>query len=247
MCLCHDTAGAAAPSLLQQLLAALTVLAGYWPTLLLEHVPGLGLLLLQHPGLGAAEAKAVLALLAQLLQHAAADGSSGAQPAAPLPALLLLPLLQQAAFGGSGDAKVWAGHALALLPRLGGSGHCSESTAAAQLHGEAAAAATADALLHRLWSDPLQARHWLASLRLELAAPPAVDGGSRAARDQQTLDAGTLAVACALLQHPAEAVQRAALRAVVAAVTASPLLGLTLLPLLVQQLQGHVESFLSGE
>ncbi|KAL4440636.1 hypothetical protein ABPG75_003637 [Micractinium tetrahymenae] len=72
-------------------------------------------------------------------------------------------------------------------------------------------------------------------------------GGGRAAREQQQLDSGTLLVLCALLQQPDKAVARAVLRATAAAVEAAPLLGLTLLPLLLHQLQGQVKLFLLGK
>ena len=171
-------------------------------------------------------------------------------------ALLLLPLLQQAAFSSSKECKQWAGHALSLLAGLSaGSGSqtskqgCSTADQS-QLHGAAAAVRIAEQLLARLWQSPLEAHHWLASLQLLLAA--ASGSGSRGdasklSKDQQQLDPGTLLVASALLQHPTAAVQQAALRALVAAMDASPLLGLSLLPLLVHKLQQQVERFLSGE
>lgn len=245
VCLCYDAVAAAAPSLLQQLLAALSQLAAHWPQLLLQHAANLGMLLVQPPGvpLGAAEAKAVLALLGQVL----ADKTATAGQHGQLPALLLLPLLQQAAFSSSRDVKQWAGHVLALLGQLGG---CSGDSSAdiPLLHGAAGAAQAAQELLGSLWRQPLQARHWLASLHLELTTPSSDDyRGNRLARDLQQLSGGTLLVLCALLQHPEEPVQRAALRGAVAALEATPLLGLSLLLLLVHQLQRQVELFLSGE
>lgn len=262
VCLCHDAAGAGAPALLQQLLAALSQLAGYWPEALLPHAAHLGMLLVGPPGapLGAAEAKAVLALLGQLLQPSAgADvlhADQQGQQSTQLSALLLLPLLQHVAFSGSRDAKQWAGHVLAQLQRHTDHATAASSTTASaagdstsQLHGAAAAAQATQQLLASLWSRPVEARHWLASLHLSLASLTGDSGSgtSRPARDQQQLDPGALLAVCALLQHPEERVQRAALAAAVEALAAAPLLGLSLLPLLVHQLQRQAESFLSGE
>jgi hypothetical protein len=263
VCLCHDAAQAREAALLQQLLAGLAHLAAYWPNLLLPHAAGLGMLLMPQPtgapaaALGMAEAKALLALLAQLLQQAAeqtpgrtALGCSKQQ--AHLPELLLLPLLQQVAFSTSEIVKQWAGHLLSLLskqpPITSSTGSAMEAVPRPALHGAAAAAQSAQALLHQLWQHPGQARHWLASLQLTLGCRPvgSVSGG-QAAKDQQQLEGGAVLVMCALLQHPAEAVQRAALRTAGAAMEATPLLGLTLLPLLVQQLQRQAELLLSGE
>jgi len=257
-CLCHEAAAEQAAALLQQLLAALSHLASYWPQALLPHVPDLATLLLQ-PQLGSAEVKAALALLGRLMQQApaapsgeVAGSSSIGQP--KLPALLLMPLLQQVAFGGSKDVKQWAAHTLALVQQMSDRGASSSngggsgSTVAdlqGSLHGAAAAAEGAQLLLHQLWHHPLQARHWLASLQLELGSSGA-SSGAVASREQQQLDGSTLLVLCALLQHPGEPVQRAALRTAVAAVEVAPLLGLSLLPLLVQQLQRQVLLFLSG-
>ena len=257
VCLSHEAAAAQAPALLQQLLAAMAMLAGHWPAAVAAHAASLGALLLQHPiaaPLGAAEAKAALALLASLLQHHAEMRGTGAAGGEQLAALLLLPLLQQVAFGGSKEAKQWAGHALALLRSLNasaasGNGAAGSKTQAGRLHGAAAGAHASQQLLRRLWQHPLEARHWTGSLRLALAASSSSsrEEGGRPAKDAQQLDSNTLLVACALLQHPAEPVQRAVLRALVAALGATPLLGLSLLPLLVHQLQGQVERFLSGE
>ena len=250
--LCLEAAAERAAALLQQALAALAHLAGYWPQTVAPHAADVGLLLVQHP-LGSAETRAALALLAQLLQAAGGDGAAGGPE---LAAWLLLPLLPLVAFSGGQDVKQWAAHALAQLQQLGASGGGTsvpppEPLAAAlgSLHGAAVAAHASQHTLHRLWQHPLEARHWLAALQQELARPSAAGagaGGGRAARDQRQLSAPTLLVLCALLQHPAEAVQRAALRAGVAAVEVTPLLGLTLLPLLVQLLQRQTERFLSG-
>ena len=171
-------------------------------------------------------------------------------------ALLLLPLLQQAAFSSSKECKQWAGHALSLLAGLSaGSGSqtskqgCSTADQS-QLHGAAAAVRIAEQLLARLWQSPLEARHWLASLHLSLTAASSSSSRgdvSKLSKDQQQLDPCTLMVVSSVLQHPAAAVQQAALRGLVAAMAATPLLGLSLLPLLVHQLQQQVERFLSGE
>lgn len=258
VCLSHDAAAAQEPALLQQVLAALRQLSAHWPSLLLPHAATLGTLLLQHPAqapLGTAETRAALALLSSALQHLA-GAPSGCHRQGLLPALLLLPMLQLTAFSSSKDVKQWSAHVLAHLQKLSnspsGSGPAPTSGAPAgvRLHGPAAAAQAAEQLLHRLWHRPLEARHWLASLQLSLAGPPAggsSGGGSRAVRDQQQLEGGVLLVLCALLQHGEEGVQRAALRAVGAALQATPLLGLSLLPLLVHELQRQVEAFLSGE
>ena len=252
VCLCHEAAKAQAQALLQQLLAALATLAGYWPQAIRPLVAPLGALLLQHPAaaqLGAAEHKAVLSLLAQLQpQEFGAAAAAHGQPPSALPAMLLLPLLQQLAFSSSRDVKQWASHVLGglhvLAPSTG-----SEAAGQPQLHGGAAAALAAQHLLQRLWEHRSEARHWLVSLHLSLAGTSSGsrDDGARPARDQQQVDSGTLLVLCALLQHPAEDVQRAALRSTVAALAATPLLGLSLLPLLVHQLQQQMERFLSGE
>ncbi|PRW05754.1 RST1 isoform X1 [Chlorella sorokiniana] len=256
VCLCHEAASAEAPALLQQLLAALSLLAGYWPGEVAAHAGSLGSLLLQHPGtqlLGAAEAKAALALLATLLQHLAAEECRPAIDSQQLAALLLLPLLQQAALGGSRECKQWAGHALLLLRSLSTAAsspsmHAGKAAQHSYLHGTSAGVRAAEQLLARLWQHPLEAQHWLASLQLSLATSPGGSGeGSRPGKDQQQMDRGTLLVACALLQQPAEAVQRAALRSLVAAMAATPLLGLSLLPLLVHEMQRQVERFLSGK
>lgn len=223
------------------------------------HSASLGALLMQHPSgqlLGAADAKAVLALLAALLQHLAADGSQAALENQQLAAFLLLPLLQQAAFGGSKESKQWAGRALSLLRNLSVAARDTNSVGCStaqpsKLHGSAAAVHTAAQLLARLWQHPLEAQHWLASLRLSLtshaSSSSSREEGGRPSKDHQQLDRGTLLVTCALLQHPVQAVQQAALRALVAAMAATPLLGLSLLPLLVHELQRQVERFLSGE
>lgn len=222
------------------------------------HAASLGALLLQHPTaqlLSAAGAEAALALLAALLQHLVQEGSCAAVDSEQLAALLLLPLLQQAAFGGSKESKQWACHAMSLLRSLPAatsrpSASSCSATQRMQLHGTAATVHIAEQLLARLWQRPLEAQHWLASLRLSLAPPfgsSSREEGSKPSKDQQQLDRGTLLVASALLQHPSETVQRAALRAVVAAMAATPLLGLSLLPLIVHQLQHQVERFLSGE
>jgi hypothetical protein len=267
--LCHDAALAEAPALLQQLLAALSLLAAYWPQLVLPHVAGIGMLLAQLAGpsgaLGSMEACAVLALLSQLLSEPAAgppapDINAAGPPAGPDTcslALLLLPLLQQLSFSGSKDVKQWAAHVLSLVQKLvqklrGASSTSSPPAdlALGSLHGPAAAAQASLERLRRLWGHPLAARHWLASLQLRLARVSA-SGGSRSGgggvgRDQQQLDTGTLLVTCALLQHPAEGVQRAALKAALMATAAVPLLCLSLLPLIVHQLQCQVQLFLSG-
>ncbi|KAL4447386.1 hypothetical protein ABPG75_004605 [Micractinium tetrahymenae] len=260
VCLCHEVAAVQAAALLRQLLAALSHLASYWPGLVAPHGASLALLLVKQQALSSAETQAALALLARLLQHLAEGepgGSSGSSPQpGQLAPLLLLPLLQHVAFGGSKDVKQWAAHTLGLLRHLGsggGSSSRSEGLAAFGLHGEAAAAQAAQQLLEHLWQRPLEARHWLASLRSSLARSAAAagagtgGGSGRMAREQQQLGSGTLLVLCALLQHPDEAVARAALRAAAAAVEAAPLLGLTLLPLLLHQLQEQVELFLSGK
>ena len=259
ICLCHEAAAAETLALLQQLLAALSVLAGYWPAAVAAHAASLGALLLQHPAtqlLGAAEAKAALALLAALLQHLKSDSSRTAAENEQLAALVLLPLLQQAAFGSSKESKQWAGHTLSLLRNLPAAASNASSLSCCtarptKLHGAAAAVHLAEQLLAPLWQRPLQAQHWLASLRLSLASHASSsssrEDGSRPGKDQQQLDRGTLLVACALLQHPVQAVQQAALRALAAAMAATPLLGLSLLPLLVHELQRQVEHFLSGE
>ncbi|KAI3425383.1 hypothetical protein D9Q98_009147 [Chlorella vulgaris] len=269
--LCHDAALAEAPALLQQLLAALSLLAAYWPQLVLPHVAGIGMLLAQLAGpsgaLGSMEACAVLALLSQLLSEPPAAGppapdiNAAGPPAGPDTcslALLLLPLLQQLSFSGSKDVKQWAAHVLSLVQKLvqklrGASSTSSPPAdlALGSLHGPAAASQASLERLRRLWGHPLAARHWLASLQLRLARVSA-SGGSRSGgggvgRDQQQLDTGTLLVTCALLQHPAEGVQRAALKAALMATAAVPLLGLSLLPLIVHQLQCQVQLFLSGQ
>lgn len=215
------------------------------------------MLLVQPGALGSAEVQAALALLARLLQNLSGSEGASSRPQGPggLGPLLLLPLLQHVAMCSNKGVKQWAGHALGLLRQLGGHGSGSSSgvPAAVGLQGEAAAALAAHQLLARLWQRPLEARHWLASLRSTLAHSAAAaagagsSGGSRAAREQRQLDSGVLLVLCALLQHPEEAAASAALKAAVPAVEACPLLGLTLLPLLLHQLQGQVELFLSGE
>ena len=259
VCLCHDAAQAQAAALLQQLLAGLAHLAAYWPLLLRPHAADLGMLLMPHPtgsALGVVEAKALLALLAQLLQHTAEQPPGGTAPGcsqqqAHLPELLLLPLLQQVAFSSSDDGKQWAGHLLSLLsqqpPVSSSTTSAMESVPRPALHGAAAAAQSVQVLLHQLWQHPGRARHWLASLQLTLGCRSggSVSGG-QAAKDQHQVDGGAVLVMCALLHHPAEAVQRAALQTAGAAMEATPLLGLTLLPLLVQQLQRQAELFLSG-
>lgn len=254
VCLFHEAAAAQAQALLQQLLAALSHLASYWPQLVAPHAPSLAMLLAEQQALGDAGTQAALALLARLLQHLAGDDSASSSPGpGRLAPLLLLPLLQHVAFGGSKDVKRWAGHALGLLRQLGRGDGGSKAAAAASLHGEAGAAQAAQQLLTQLWRRKLEARHWLASLRSTLAAAAAAtvgagsSGGGRAAREQQQLEPGALLVLCALLQHPEDAVATGALKAAAVAVEASPLLGLTLLPLLLHQLQGQVERFLSGK
>jgi hypothetical protein len=217
------------------------------------------MLLMPHPtatALGVVEAKALLALLAQLLQHAAEQPPGGTAPGcsqqqAHLPELLLLPLLQQMAFSSSDDGKQWAGHLLSLLsqqpPVRSSTTSAMETVPRPALHGAAAATQSVQVLLHQLWQHQGRARHWLASLQLTLGCRSggSVSGG-QAAKDQHQVDGGAVLVLCALLQHPAEAVQRAALRTAGAAMEATALLGLTLLPLLVQQLQRQAELFLSG-
>lgn len=259
ICLCHEAAEAQADALLQQLLAALRHLAAFWPAALAPHVPSLALLLLQQQqSISPAASCAALSLLARLLDsRAAAPGPAAAQsiPVHAQSPALLLPLVQQAVFGGSQDVKQWAAQTLAAVQQLddiesASSGGHAGAVAAGNLHGPAAAAAAAMQLVQELWHRPLLARHWPASLRLSLLGPAGPAGGrdsSRAVREQQQLDGGSLLVLCSLLQHPAQEVQRAALRAAEAAVQAAPLLGLTLLPLLVHQLQAQVERFLSGE
>lgn len=261
VCLCYDAARAQAAALLQQLGVALARLAAYWPQLVLPYAADLGLLLQQQPRgwLGGGEAKALMALLGQLLQQAAGTGpgearaGSGGQPQPQqLAALLLLPLLQEVAFSNTKFVKHWAAHLLALLVQVRSPEAAGPSVALSSsgLHGSAAAARAAQQLLQRLWGHPLEAHHWLASLQLTLAAAASSNSGAtsgrRATRDQQQLDGGVLLIACALLQHPAQPVQRASLHAALAALAATPLLGLSLLPLLVQQLQGQVKLFLSG-
>ncbi len=254
-CLCHEAAAVGAAALLQQLLAALSHLASYWPHLVAPCAASLAMLLVQQQSLGSTDMLAVLALLARLLQHLADSKAASSSPHPGLLApLLLLPLLQHVAFGGSKDVKQWAGHTLGLLRQLGDTDGSSRTPAATGLHGETAAAQAAQQLLAQLCQRPLEARHWLASLNSTLAVSAAATvagsgsgGGGRAAREQQQVDSGAFLMLSALLQHPEEAAASAALQAAATAVEASPLLALILLPVLLHQLQGQGKLFLSDE
>jgi hypothetical protein len=263
VCLCHDAAQAQESALLQQLVSALARLAAYWPAAVLPHAADLGLLFAPGQAAGSAEAKALLALLAQILtssqpQKQAVSAISMRQ----LAALQLPLLLQLVAFGASSEVKQWASHLLGVLHEgrpaaTAGPGGSKASLAttstiksallAVDLHGSAATAYAAQRLLQQLWSRPAQAQHWLASLQLRMAAAASEKGGGAAAKDSAQLDSHVALLVCALLQHPDELVQHRALQALLAAVEAAPLLGLSLLPLLVHQLQAQLEVFLSGE
>lgn len=223
--------------LLQQAAAALARLVTWWPEaaapLAASLVPSMA-----EPGLTAGEARALLPLVVRLLS---ADGGRDA----PLAAAAEAPLVQLLAFQASdSDVHEWASHCMQLLRRPRA---CSDGGACAAAQVDLPGAGSL-ALLRQMWHDPQAARHWLASLELTLSTSAGTGGGSKlvGGREQRQLATPTLLLLCALLQHPAATVAAAAVDAAVAAASAAPLLGLTLLPLLVLQLQRLTESFLSG-
>lgn len=243
----HEAVLASADALLQQLLATLSRLATMAPDLVDPYAGHLGMHLLQQPGappaLGSPAARSTIALVGQMLSDAR-PVQRGGLACDQLAAFLSLPLLQQVALpSASSDVRRWAASTWWLLTEPGG-----PSTAAAggsqpgpRLHGPAAEHDAAQLLLQRLWGRPAEARCWLSSLQLALA-----DSNQRAAKDPLHVHAGALLVCCAFLSHSNDSLQSAALGALRAAVPAAPLLGLSLLPLILQQLRRHVDQFMPG-
>eukprot|EP00887_Chlorella_sp_A99_P002269 scaffold10.g2269.t1 len=242
--LCRDAAPQGAGALLQQAAAAARRLAGYWPGAApLLAAPLAPLLLGQQALPGATEARALLPLLAELLLGGAPGSRDDVAAAA-----LEVPLVQLLAFGsGSNAVGEWAAYCMRQLSTPAAAP--GDRVARKQGTGGQLPGATSLALLWQLWGEPAVAQQWLASLHLTLASSSGTGGMGKLAggREQRQLSPPTLLVLCSLLSHPEERVASAAVGAATAAAAAAPLLGLTLLPLLVLQLQRAIERFLSGK
>ena len=270
--LCCDAAQQQAGTVLQQTASALGRLSAYWPAEAAPLAAPLALLLL-HPGVGVAEARALLPLLLQLeggsvdgSRHSKDSGHSAAAGAATV-AALEVPLVELLAFGTtSSEVREWASFCMQQIERqirgaavrAPGSQEVEQQPGASgqgqqrRQHEPDLPGALSLVLLRELWANPAAAEQWLSSLHLSLASSSGSAGGPRSGklaggREQRRLAPPALLLLAALLAHPAPAVAGAAVAVAVGAAAAVPLLGLTLLPLLVLQLQRQVETFLSGK
>jgi hypothetical protein len=219
----------------------------------LPYAAHLGAHLLQQPGsssaLSSSATRGIFALISQLLPEAAHVQPNDGMACDQLAAYLMLPMLQQLSLpSATSDIRQWAACTWSLLTQFSASNIAATGIVSNQrcprLHGLAAEHDAAQMCLQRLWVRPTEARCWLSSLQLAMADNSS--SSSRAAKDQQHVHAGALLVCCAFLSHSVDSLQHAALGALAAAIAEAPLLGLSLLPLIVQQLQRHVDFFISG-
>lgn len=91
-------------------------------------------------------------------------------------------------------------------------------------------------LLSMLWSNPTAARCWLYSLESELSLIETPSTNTLA-----SLSLPTATLLLSLIHHPEAVVATSAIDALVAAVRAAPLLGITALPVIIHKLHGTVE------
>lgn len=218
-------------------LAALAAVASYWAPAVRAAAPmKLAALAAKSPE---GDAVAALSLLSSLLQPIGDGGistSSNADMGCLHPcysAGIAVQLIPSLAFSQVSKVKEWTSYTLRAVQTSS-----SEASAESLQDG-----GSSSLLLSMLWQDPRMASHWLRSLENELSSLSTSSGSSSGA----SISPPTATAMLCLLHHPDAAVSLAAVDAIIAAVHAAPLLGITVLPIFIHRLHNLVETFFNGK
>ncbi|KAL4520911.1 hypothetical protein Ndes2526B_g00093 [Nannochloris sp. 'desiccata'] len=243
--LCDDISsygGSIAPCI-----AALGTIFSYWkPAVVLDTSGSAGAIPLQltkfsvRSSVSSGDATAALSLLCSVLlfeeekeeeekeeEEKAGGGVSGQrhqQQPQWLAAAMSVQLAPGMAFGQLKNVKEWTSRALAAVNKynstyISSNGDMDRSS-----------------VLSMLWSNSSVARCWLHSLESDLSSIETPSTNTLA-----SISLPTTAILLTLMHHPEAVVARSAVEALIAAVRAAPLLGITALPVVIHKLHATVE------
>jgi hypothetical protein len=188
-----------------------------------------------NPSSSSGDATAALSLLCSLLlfEHKEEEGKADQQEEwlAAAVSVHLAPVL---AFGQLKNVKEWTSRALAAISK-------SPLKRSFSYNGklEVEENSSQPSLLGMLWSNSTAARCWLHSLESELSLIE-----TPSTTTTTSIAPATTTILLSLVHHPEAAVSTSAIDALLAAVHAAPLLGITALPVLIHKLHTTVEKIL---